>query len=82
MNSLTRRVGALERVVEERTPCKPSVVVLIALDGTASVDGITYATIEEAKAAHPSPSGLYVECGTYDASKPRSAREEAGGGHG
>lgn len=69
MNSLTRRMGALERVVEAKKPVLPSVVLLVGMDGTACVDGNTYPTTEEAKAAHPSPSGLYVECRTYDARK-------------
>ena len=69
MSTLSRRVEALERAHEAAIPPKPSVVMLVGLDGTACVNGQVYPTPDKAKAAHPSPSGLYVECSTYDARK-------------
>ncbi|MDP2849089.1 MAG: hypothetical protein Q8O35_12995 [Humidesulfovibrio sp.] len=77
MNSLTRRMGALERVVEAKKPVLPSVVLLVGMDGTACVDGNTYPTTEEAKAAHPSPSGLYVEALTFDGRVPQEVSNDA-----
>lgn len=67
--SIAKRVERLERIVEASKPVLPSVVLLVGMDGRACVNGQVYPTAKEAKAAHPSPSGLYVECRTCDARK-------------
>lgn len=65
--NIAKRVERLEREAEAKRPVLPSVVLLVGMDGRACVNGQVYPTAEEAKAAHTSPSGLYVECRTYDA---------------
>lgn len=67
MSSIARRVERLEREVEALAPAQASVVILCHLDGTASIDGKPYPSIEAAKAANPSPSGLFIECQIVDA---------------
>lgn len=67
MTNLGKRLEHLERELEALAPVQASVVILGNLDGTASVDGIVYPSIEAAKAAHPSPSGLFIECRIVDA---------------
>lgn len=67
--SLKTRLNALEREAEALAPAQASVVILCHLDGTASIDGQPYPSIEAAKAANPSPYGLFIECQIVDASR-------------
>jgi len=54
------RLDRLERAQEGREPLDPWLVVTKGLNGVYGVDGKHYATLEEAKAAHPNRCGGVV----------------------
>lgn len=53
--SLSNRLTALERIVEDATPPEPWGIIFKPLVGSVKYEGVTYATEEDARAAAGRP---------------------------
>ncbi len=70
MKALRRRIFNLEHKAEAQAPVQPIVCILVDLDGFCWVAGQSYPTVEDAKAAHPSPGGEHIIVRTVDCRRP------------